>query len=220
MTILFVLLTALPALSSDLGTKHVNNGFAKASEQAQVVEISVIDDATAARLFNKFRQDEEIPFNYPSDGCFAAATKMTRVAEQNSVKMGKVFITGVLQAKTDIPLYPAVKWIDHVAPVSYVKHADGKVELMVFDPLIAKGPLPLDVWKGKFYDTSYGVKPRVDEIYFGARFQYHPKHSEKTKTSWQQGDLDLMQRTFTRLREFEARKPQSTETRQESEAAF
>ncbi len=187
--------------AANFGSEKIENGFAKKWYHPKTIEISVIDSEKANLLFREFVQNKNIPFKYPRDGCYARATAMAMMAEKSSVIMGKAFATGVLVAKTNIPNYPYAIWGWHVAPVSYVKQIDGKIELMVFDPGLFSQPVSVNEWADKMKEDIgiNGAKGQVDEIYFGSRFQYleRQEKTESYKKKWAKEDLEDMAEKFS-----------------------
>ncbi len=69
--------------------------------------------------------------------------------KKQSIQMGKDFIEGYLQVKTDSKKYPLVSWGWHVAPVAYVKQPNGSNKLMVFDPSLFNRPVTVNEWQQK-----------------------------------------------------------------------
>lgn len=172
----------------------VDNAFEGTNAPKQV-SISVLGQDQANELFRKFVQNKEIPFKYPVDGCYARAHEMARMAEKEQVFMGKIYAEGFLQAKTNFQKYPIVNWGWHVAPIAYVKQADNRAELMVFDPSLFGKPVSVEEWKKKMLDTTNGAKPHISTTYYGARFQYFPKY-EGYKAEWSESDLYNVRTTF------------------------
>ena len=198
MKIVYALTLYLFVFAATFGLEKINNGFAKKWNDPKSIEISVIDSEKANLLFKEFVQNKNIPFKFPKDGCYARATAMAQMADKSSIVMGKVYATGFLIAKTNIPNYPITMWGWHVAPVSYVKQIDGKIELMVFDPSLFSQPVTVEEWKSKMMEDigMKNVKPKIDEIYFGSRYQYLLK-DEGNKKEWKKDDLEDMKEKFT-----------------------
>ncbi len=201
MKMVYILSLALYIFAATFGLGKIENGFAKRWYHPKKIEISVIDSEKANLLFKEFVQNKNIPFKYPRDGCYARATAMAMMAEKSSVIMGKAFATGLLVAKTNTPNYPYAVWGWHVAPVSYVKQIDGKIELMVFDPGLFSQPVSVNEWADKMKEDIgiNGAKGQVDEIYFGSRFQYleRQEKTEHYKKKWEEEDLTDMSKKFS-----------------------
>ena len=201
MKLVYVLSLSLFIFAASFGLEKIENGFVKKWTDPKKIEISVIDSEKANLLFKEFVQNKNIPFKYPRDGCYARATAMAMMAEKSSVIMGKAYATGLLVAKTNIPNYPFAVWGWHVAPVSYVKQIDGKIELMVFDPSLFSQPVSVNEWANKMKEDIgiKGEKGQVDEIYFGSRFQYleRQEKTESYKKKWIKEDLDDMAEKFS-----------------------
>jgi hypothetical protein len=100
----FILMSAL--VFADVGLDQIENGFAKDDKDPKVLKISVLEYDKANQLFGEFIRDKSIPFEYPLEGCWARAMAMARIAEKESIQMGKVFVEGTLQAKTYNAKYP------------------------------------------------------------------------------------------------------------------
>lgn len=154
------------------------------------ISISVLEKSAANRLFREFKNNKEIPFNYPIDGCYARAHAMARMAEDQNITMGKVFAEGYLRAQTELPNYPVVEWGWHVAPVAYVKTGPGEPELLVFDPSLFNEPVTVEEWKNKMLFDSEYQKPFLGELYYGSRYQYGPNDDEGYKRRWNYLDLE------------------------------
>jgi hypothetical protein len=108
---------------------------------------NTVTEADATRIFNDMKDESDIAFNYPIDGCYARAHIMNdRIAARYGVTPNKVWAFGDLNVATTGP-YGNVNWWYHVAPVVNVQRADGTVQPMVIDPSIAPGPITIDRWK-------------------------------------------------------------------------
>ncbi len=186
------------AAEIDLG--EIKNGFASNKKDPRILKISVVDSEESAHLFNKFSGDKSIPFRFPLDGCYARATEMVRIAEKEKVIMGKIYISGRLIVKTDSAKYPLIIWGWHVAPLVFVKQQDESINLMVFDPSIFKKPVTIKEWKKKMMGQVDGLRPRIDEVYYGSRYQYFPSSYEENKTKWAKKDLDNAKTTSEKYR--------------------
>lgn len=93
-----------------------------------------------------------IPFNYPTDGCWARAHEMVRLMKALNLKPKKVWIQGYpLVAATKNDPDCSVTWGWHVAPTLCVRQ--GKFfslwgEQMVIDPSLFTTPVTKAQWKG------------------------------------------------------------------------
>ncbi len=158
------------------------------TDDARQVDVTVISDERAQQLFQEFKNHTEIPFGFSVDGCYARATAMAKIAEEEKIEMGKVWAKGFLRVKTNNPVFPDVEWGYHVAPILYVKAPNGTVKLMVFDPSLFAKPVPVDEWTNKM--TADGdPKANVDKVYYGARFQYGQLGWEEKKYNWHTEDI-------------------------------
>lgn len=191
------------AVAMEPNTGSVRNGFEFLSDSGQV-EVSILSSEAANDLFRKLAQNPEIPFRYPVDGCYARATEMARLAERQGIQFGKIFAEGSLQAKTDNPIYPTVRWGWHVAPVAYVTGLSGQKEVKVFDPSLFNRPVTVAEWKARML-VSDGDQPppRIDITYYGTKFQNYSREHEKTKTSWNAADLRATSETMQEYKLYE-----------------
>lgn len=191
------------------GKKIIPNGFAKTWTDPENIETSAISVDQANRLFQKFAKTKRIPFRYPIDGCYARATEMARIAEQENIHMGKIFVEGNLQVKTESAMYPTVQWGWHVAPVAYVRSRHGTLTLMVFDPSLFDRPVSVEEWKDKMMHETPDFKPAIQKEYYSSRFQMFRNLRERYKGSWELPDLELVIDTFNRYRPLQDLPPES-----------
>lgn len=189
--ILFLALFALAA------TMTIPDAFAPGKD----VDVSVLSTTQADRLFTEFKSHTEIPFNYPPDGCYARATAMSKIAEEDKIEMGKVWATGYLRVKTKSKYTPTIEWGYHVAPVVYVSDG-GKPKLMVFDPSLFDKPVTVDEWTAKM-NVDGNPKPHLDKIYYGARYQFGPLDTEPKKYSWNKEDIETSKEVMEEYTETE-----------------
>ena len=137
--------------SSSSQLKLVFQAFRPKTLSAAVVPV-VLGSAASYMLFREFKNDVNIPFRYPIDGCYARATAMTKIAEKRGLTMVRVNAEGNLQVKTESKKFPLVQWGWHVAPMAYVKKANGTLEKMVFDPSLFDKPLHFGfqkIWRAR-----------------------------------------------------------------------
>ena len=148
-----------------------NNGAPSCAPGSPVTGCShgPLSDQEAQQLFNDFKSNAGIPFDYPVDCCYARANEMCRMAEARGIPCQKywVFEPNWGTPNATSPLAPVrpdgsavtfpnpnanfqrtpVHWTYHVAPLIPVRHADGTVENMVFDPSISDRPLSEAQWR-------------------------------------------------------------------------
>lgn len=205
------LFIAISFAASALRSQAIPNEFPK-NEALPKIDVSVIDLAKANELFREFKQNPNIAFKYPIDGCYARATEMAAMAEGQDISMGKVYAEGKLQVKIANKKHPVVQWGWHVAPVVFVEQPDGKTELMVFDPSLFDRPVTVEEWKNvMLYEptedgpgVAKGFKPNIKSLYVGPRFQYYPRFWEETKTKWSKGDLAASKQVMREYKQLEA----------------
>lgn len=177
--VLFLFFISIAVFSNDWHSAKVPNGYAKGKNDPKEIEISIIDDESAKKLFSKMKQNRDLSFVYPRDGCYARTTAMTNIAENEKVIMGRVNVEGDLYVNLSIKEYPSASWGWHVAPFVLVKKNNDKIIKMVFDPLLFEEPVELSVWQKKMLGKTSKFTPRIKKIYFGNRFQYFKNRIEK-----------------------------------------
>ena len=114
----------------------------------------VISMDKAKELFDMAKEMEDIAWDFKMDGCYARAHLMARRFEEQGVHVDKAWLKGNLFAKQDDG--SAINWNFHVAPVVYVKDAQGEVKKMVIDPSIEDGPVPAMEWANKLSEQVPG----------------------------------------------------------------
>jgi hypothetical protein len=193
--------TAGFASAKILGIEKVKNGFVfDKDEDPDKIDISVIDEVEANKLFKEFSNNKDLALKYTLEGCFARATVMAQQAEKKGIFMGRLYAEGLLQVKTGMSDYPLAQMRHHIAPVVYVKEPNGKTAIKVFDPAFFNKPVTMDEWKAKLLVKTNDQKPEINRLYFGSRFQYSTRwRGEKDmrenvdaiyKDSWVDRDLN------------------------------
>jgi len=190
----FILFLFFNVFAATLGSADIENGFYASPSDPKNIKISVIDSAQADSLFKKLASNKKISFKYPVEGCYARATQMGEIADLDGIQTGRVYAEGILNVKTDSAKYPNVSWPWHVAPVAYVKQANGFNQLMVFDPTIFQKPVTVAEWVVKM-SADGEPKARIDKIYYGSRFQYYYRKFEVSRTSWNKHVLKAAKET-------------------------
>jgi hypothetical protein len=115
-----------------------------------------ISQDRANELFKKAAAMEDIAWKYKQDGCYARAHLMARRFEAEGVRVDKVWIKGDLY----IPgTNPPIQWNFHVAPIVYVKNANGVIEKMVIDPSLFDKPVTVEEWDNKM--SKHTIKGSV-----------------------------------------------------------
>lgn len=117
-----------------------------------------IDLNKAYELFDKARAMNEIAWNYKADGCYARAHLMAREFEKEGIHVDKAWLKGDLGLPEE-----NIQWNYHVAPLVYVKDANGKVTPTIIDPSVFPAPVPLEAWVKKISPYSY---PKIEKTSF------------------------------------------------------
>jgi hypothetical protein len=157
-----LLFLANSALADTYPVETVKNGFCvpvatstNCLRDFATVDVSVIPESKANELFRAFKNDKALALNYLSDGCYARAHQMARAAEKDGILFGKVFSEGVLGIKPVSPHVPNdFQWGYHVAPIVYVRLANGSKQLRVIDPSLFDKPVSLVEWKKKLVSAD------------------------------------------------------------------
>lgn len=176
--------TPLPDSKYEWGELEVDGG--------RKIQVSVVPEFKLKRLFAKLAKNPEIPFQYPEDGCYARAAKMSMLLEQEGVFTGKVFMEGDLCVDTKSCPMGFVKWWYHVAPVVLVKK-NGKLEPYVLDPSLFKKPVPVKLWQ---HLQTGGVLEDQSAFYYTDRFHYDPMDRKSNLTTYAPKDIKNMNETL------------------------
>jgi hypothetical protein len=124
----------------------------------------------AQKAFNFFKDQQDIPWKFADDGCYARAhVASMRVEEELNLDMDKVWLFGEgLSPKSN----PEVNWFYHVAASINVKDQNGNIQPMIIDPSLADGPLSIEEWsalfspsknkplRGSYNSLRHGIKVR------------------------------------------------------------
>jgi hypothetical protein len=114
-----------------------------------------LTQAQADALFKDLANPgNNIPFNWPYNGCYARAHEMRRLMEGKGIESEKLFIYGNLIVTGPSIPGGVVTWGYHVAPTIQVQGKDGKPVSMVIDPSLSDKPLTNEEWKGMQGDTK------------------------------------------------------------------
>jgi uncharacterized Zn-binding protein involved in type VI secretion len=103
-------------------------------------------------LYNYLAQQQNIPFEYATDGCYTRADRMCEDIQALGIPCQKQFVHATAASgPLDVPItnYPGggVTWGYHVAPVVPVAQPGGGSQPMVLDPSLgAGGPTSVNDW--------------------------------------------------------------------------
>ncbi|MEJ6404290.1 protein-glutamine glutaminase family protein [Yoonia sp. 2307UL14-13] len=111
----------------------------------------------AQALHDEMAAQDDIPFDYAPDCCYARAQRMSRLMARMGIASKKAWAYGSMLS----PLSPVdtsgnpislggrqVQWGYHVAPTVLVRGADGVCRDMVIDPSLRDHPMTVDEWEG------------------------------------------------------------------------
>jgi hypothetical protein len=147
-------------------------------------ELNVVGLKCANYLFEIMKDQPEIPFENPIDGCAARAHAMSRILEDMHIISGKIFLTGDLNVQNKDGT--SINWNYHVAP--YLK---GENTDYVLDPSLFEKAVPLTVWEKR--QTEFGYK---DESFVTNRFHYVPTDHYREMHEYNPSYLKHMKKTM------------------------
>lgn len=177
--------TPLPESKYEWGELTIDDG--------RKIQVSVVPELKLKRIFEKLEKNPEIPFQYPEDGCYARASKMSMLLEEEGIFSGKVFMEGNLCVDTKSCPEGSVNWWYHVAPVVLVEK-NGKLEPFVLDPSLFTKPVPVKLWQ---HLQTGGVLEDQSAFYYTERYHYDPMDRKTYLTEYQKTDIDNMNSTLT-----------------------
>lgn len=183
----FLILSAFLSLTALAHAAAVTDEFDPLKRE---IHLSIIDETEAQELFQFFKSQEHLAFDYAPDCCYARAMQLTLLADRKGLNMAKVFLEGTLSARVPDSKYEAAVFNWHVAPVIYVKKKTGQTVLMAFDPAFFDGPVEIEEFKSRFTQKVIGwPAPNVTQVYFGTKFQNQALSIEGHKFEYQFADL-------------------------------
>jgi|GEM_PF-3717240 len=162
--------------------ERLERGADKPSHDRLSVEISVVDQATADRLFSEMANltffndsgtETPIPYTYPIDGCYARAHMMEQrltalgfktrnvygLAMGGALKVQSEYSAQVSGGVANVPGSPSyTRWRYHIAPIITMLDDKKQPVDMVIDPSIASGPITIDQWMATMGAATYEMK--------------------------------------------------------------
>lgn len=161
------------------------------------IELTVLSEERAMDVFKKLKADEDIPFNFPYEGCFARAHKMALNMDDMGIVSGKAFVEGNLYI--DIK-GEEIGWSYHVASLVLVKK-NGKTIPTVIDPGLFDRPVSFEKWKAALLKNK---KSKKTSEYFTKRFNYDPDNRHDNLNGYDEDqleDMKLQNRNYSRMAE-------------------
>ncbi|MDR3607143.1 MAG: protein-glutamine glutaminase family protein [Oligoflexia bacterium] len=147
-----------------------------------------IEDAQS--WYAELATQQDIPYQFVFDGCYARAEKIAQILEQNGIIALKLFIEAdpeTTQFKVRDRFDPScyVQWIYHVTVAVLVQNEPGYREprLMVIDPSLFGEAVDANVWINEIGYTNGGNFKAT----YQPRFAY--KNREPFYSDWQPQDL-------------------------------
>ena len=104
-------------------------------------------------LHDYMKQQNEVPFEYAMDGCFARADRMADYIDALGIPVEKQWVHATsASGPLHVPIsnYPSggVTWGWHVAPIVQVAQGGGSVPMVIDPSLGFSGPVTVDDWVG------------------------------------------------------------------------
>lgn len=175
----------------------------------------------AEELFRYLKNQPDIPFCYPEDGCHSRAHAMAKLLEDKGIFSEKIFVISPLSANKSVleinhPFQQGKKinWWFHVASTVWVTHPSGAREQMVIDPSLTSTPVSVKKWLSLQTDsrcikiTAVNWRQIKQCMYFTTnRGIYHPTDIKSdSKNVWKKYDFTLTEYTFRRFGEISKRR--------------
>ncbi len=164
---------------------HEQTGTVYSPHNKKSVELTILSEERAMDVFNKLKSDEDIPFNFPYEGCFARAHKMALDMDDMGIVSGKAFVEGELLMKMNGQEFG---WSYHVASLVLVKKGS-KMVPTVIDPAIFDKPVPFEEWKAFLLKDP---KSKKTSEYFTKRFNYDPETRHSDLKDYNEEELENM----------------------------
>ncbi len=155
------------------------------------IDLTIVDQLTAKKIFNDMAAQENIPFAFPERGCEARAHAMSLLLEKVNIKTGKIFVTGFLNVTTANTPSGFVVWRYHVALTLWVRHPITQAaETYVIDPSLFKKPVKIHDWVALQMQTENN---RLDRLVQTPSYVYDLNFTDGTpELSYNLADLDMM----------------------------
>lgn len=195
-------------LSPLADTQAIGKVWTKDLKQA-TLQVSVVNEEYALRLFQEMTVQNNIPFGFPEDGCYARAHEMSFQFKKKGIATGKIFATGKFRISNEKADKGGVTWGFHVAPFLTL-YRDGKLDILIVDPSLFHEPVLLDDWLGAL--TSH-PRSRLDSVFFTSPFVYHISQKNRRLKAFDPNDLRKSRRLMQRYL-----KRQTDRERSQSEA--
>jgi hypothetical protein len=141
-----------------------------------VPQLDVLTFDQVKALYAWMAEQEDIPFRYVLDGCYARAHVMIKRMQAMGITAGKTWAMDKdckPNMFVETPYGPSahngskiVAWWYHCAPTVKVRLPDGSIETCVIDPSLFDRPALLKSWQDKFGSLN-GNKPYFTETKLG-----------------------------------------------------
>ncbi len=151
----------------------------------KVIKLFSVTEERVDELFKKIKTDDQIPWAYAEDGCYARAQRICQLLDKEGVSSAKIFAEGNLQANSAYANPGKAKWWYHVAPIVLVMDKDGKKRLKVLDPSVADRPLDIQEWYKKIVVCA-GCN--VHTTYLTQKYNLYPRNKKDKVDTYQEDE--------------------------------
>jgi hypothetical protein len=144
---------------------------------------SVVTEDEAKALFKEFKNNKDIPFDFPVDCCPSRAHAMCTAMKKKGIESKKYFLydeefpynnrLAPMKSSGEPVEFPneqgemsPVKWKYHVAPLVKVQQSDGTVVDTIIDPSITNGPVSKKEWEKIQGNTKTFSRETDSDVYF------------------------------------------------------
>lgn len=152
------------------------------------IELTILSEDRVKEVFKKIKEDEDIPFNYPYEDCYARAHKAALDLDEMGIVSGKAFVEGEMYFKMK---HAEFGWSYHVANLVLVKKGN-KLVPTIIDPATFDRPVPVEEWKAFLLKDPKSKK--VSE-YYTKRFNYDPETRHDDLKNYDEEELENMTAT-------------------------
>jgi len=143
----------------------------------------------AQALFDTLAAAPDIPHDFVDDGCMFRAHVMAKRLEEAGVYSEKIIrspVGGDLRINSSKAALGFTLAMFHIAPVIYVRTAQGKIERRVIDPSLCKGPATEAEWASHM--ETVGGGPCTTS--YASRFVLMPYDKDNPPDHWKADDLE------------------------------
>jgi len=180
---------------TDAGTITQGSGNVHAGDWAG----GPLSQRQAQWLYDYLKSQQDIPFEFATDGCFARADRMAKLCQDIGIDVQKQWVYATpASGPLHVPIagYPGggVTWGYHVAPSVEVLDAAGNPVPLVMDPSLGPGPQTVDGWVGQQTSSPTDVISNSSgpDVYYKDATGGHSETSNASQTNDHLNDYRTM----------------------------